>query len=243
MFRFNMNMGIGIEPKTIRFFENKGIKFFDGFNATIKDKKPVKVFFGPNPDNNLASILVTNQKGDRLGFYDLSFKKDKSLMEGVQIFSDKEGENVGEVLTLAALIEFSKNRLNNFKFFSLKESLPFHARFGFIIDNDDPNYILNGLKHVMKSKLQNVDEIKRNAAFFYPKIKHSEDYLPQDKFLLQRGCKVISDYFKFLGRHGLKKLMPDMVNGTDVKFTDWEFETNRNFLNPLMKEHEIDYQF
>ncbi len=236
-------MSFAIGSNTIKFVEKKGIQFFEGFNATIKNQKPVRVFFDGEMDK-VASIHVNDQKGNRLGFYDLEFHKpNKASMEGVQLYADTPNENVGEVLSLASLIEFSKNRLNNFRLFSFKETLPFYARFGFILDNDNPDFILKALNYIKKSKLNHIDEIKYKANFFYPKIEHSEEYLKQDKFLLERGCKVISDYLKYLSRNRIRKNVPPFENGTFVKFTDWEFETNRIYLNPLLKSHNIDYKF
>ncbi len=236
-------MGSSIGLSTINFVEKKGIQFFDGFNATIKNKKPVRVFFKETKDT-LGSIQVNDSNGERLGFYDLEFfKPDKASMEGIQLYADTQKENVGEVLSLAALIEFSKNRLNHFRLFSFKETLPFHARFGFIIDNDNEDFILKALNYIKKSKLKYIDELKYKASFFYPRIERSDIYLKEDKYLLERGCKVISDYLKFLSRNNIKKNVPPFENGAFVKFTDWEFETNRNYLNPLLKSHNIDYQF
>lgn len=236
-------MSLAIGSNTIKFVEKKGIKFFEGFNATIKNEKPVRVFFDGEMGET-ASIHVRDKKGNKLGFYDLKFNTpDKSSMEGVQLYADEPHENVGEVLSLAALIEFSKNNLNHFRLFSFKETLPFHARFGFILDNKNEDFILKALDYIKKSKVRYIDEIKYKASFFAPRIEQSEKYLKEDKYLLERGCKVISDYLKHLSRNKINKNVPPFENGSWVQFTDWEFETNRIFLNPLLEKHNIDYRF
>ena len=97
-------MSLAIGSNTIKFVEKKGIKFFEGFNATIKNEKPVRVFFDGEMGET-ASIHVRDKKGNRLGFYDLKFNTpDKASMEGVQLYADEPHENVGEVLSLAALM-------------------------------------------------------------------------------------------------------------------------------------------
>lgn len=236
----HMSMVIG--SPTIKFFEKKGIQFFEPFKAVARFRKPVNVHFDPEPDT-FASIQVSDLGGKRLGFYDLEFKKDESLIDGKQLFADVERENIGEILSLASFIEFSKNKFKTFKFFSLKETLPFHARYGFLIENDDPYYIMNGLKAVMKSKINYVDDLKRSATLLYQKIRTNRDYFSQDKATLDQGCKVISDYLKIIGRNDLKKHTPDMVNGTYVKLTDEGLSANRNYLTMLAKKHGIDYRF
>ncbi|MBQ8460672.1 hypothetical protein IJ541_11320 [bacterium] len=238
----NISMELKIRPQTVRFYEKKGIQFFRDFSALNKAKNPVNISI-PKPGME-TSIEITNSTGKKLGFFDLQFKKEQSQLDGIQLLSEVEHENIGELLTLSSLMEFSKNRLNNFKFFSLEETIPFHMRYGFIIDNDDPNYILNALKQITKSDLRNIDELKYRATFFYKKIKEAMRATPENNETLQRGCKVISDYIKFLTRNKLQKQHGIYLeNGSDVKFTDYELMVEKGYLNSLLQTHKINYEF
>jgi hypothetical protein len=48
---------------------------------------------------------------------------------------------------------------------------------------------------------------------------------------------------KQLSRTGMKKFMPEMENGTPVKFSDYELLTNKAYLNKLLEQHNINYRF
>ena len=123
-----MNMALEILTRQpIKFYEKQGIKFFEPFNAVDKFKKPV--------------TAENHQKKQSL--YGLQFNIAKREMQGVTLAADPRKEGLGELLNLAALIEFHKNNLNRFKVFSLKESIQFYARYGFKIVSDDVDYILN----------------------------------------------------------------------------------------------------
>lgn len=233
-------MKVGLKPQTLNFIEENGIKFFERFTALDKNKVPIKIAFD-NYDE-FTRITAKDSKDEELGFYSLLFKKDERAIEGNQIIAHEQGRNIGQILTLSSLIELSKNQLNKFKLFSLRDAIPFHTRLGFIIDSDDPYYICDGLKQVAKTKLPNTDEFKYNAKFFLPKVKDGNNYIKEDKFIFYRGCKVISDFMKFVSQNGFKKGMPKLDNGCYMYFSDNEILTNRRFLNPLLKQHNIDYE-
>ena len=143
-------------------------------------------------------------------------------MQGVTLAADPRKEGLGELLNLAALIEFHKNNLNRFKVFSLKESIQFYARYGFKIVSDDVDYILNGLKLVMKSKNPRLENLRRDADFFYPKIAGTQK--SDDPFLKERGCEVISNYLKYLARNNNKVDSSKLEYSSNMMFTDWNLK-------------------
>lgn len=234
-------MSICFEPAPIRFYVKKGIQFMEPFKTLDKSRRPITVAVH-NLQNDMDSIVVKNARGDEVGNFDLMFKKGERTLEGHQLFADVEGENIGEILTLSSLVEFSKNGLNYFKLKSLKETIPFYARYGFILDNKDPDFILNGLRQIMKTKAPQSDDFRYSASFFYPKIKNYEEGVEDDKFLFLRGCKVISNFLAHLTRNRLQKYTPELISGSRMKYTDWETETNRIFLNQKLREHDIGYK-
>ncbi len=221
----------------IKFYEKQGIKFFEPFNAVDKFKKPVKLFFDETEE--LTTLTAENHQ-KKQSLYGLQFNIAKREMQGVTLAADPRKEGLGELLNLAALIEFHKNNLNRFKVFSLKESIQFYARYGFKIVSDDVDYILNGLKLVMKSKNPRLENLRRDADFFYPKIAGTQK--SDDPFLKERGCEVISNYLKYLARNNNKVDSSKLEYSSNMMFTDWEFETNRDYLNSLLDGHEINYR-
>jgi len=234
-------MVIELKPQTIKFIEKKGLQFFEDFRAVDKHKLPITLSI-PKPDT-FTSIKALNKDGEDVGHYDILFKKDKSVLEGTQLLVDDEGKQIGEILSLSSLIEFSKNGLNHFNLYSLADSLPFHLRLGFLINNDNPKYILEGLRQVMKTKLPHMEDFKHDATFVYTKIAQTDETTPEGITFMKQGCKVISDYIKFLSRNHIKKGMPEFDTGTNITFSDWELKTNKEFLEGLLKKHNIDYNF
>lgn len=231
-------MGIEILTRQpIKFYEKQGIKFFEPFNAVDKFKKPVKMFF--EESDELATIVAENHQ-NKQSLYGIQFDIPKREMDGVTLAAEPRREGLGELLNLAALIEFHKNNLNHFKVFSLKESIPFYTRYGFKIDSEDIDYILRGLKMVMKSKSPRLENLRRDADFFYPKIAGTQK--SDDPFLKERGCEVISNYLMNISRNNNKFDSSKLDQSSHMKFTDWEFETNRDYLNNLFDKHEINYK-
>jgi hypothetical protein len=168
-----------------------------------------------------------------------------SEMEGVQIYVNKSATdaNLGQILTLSSLMEFKLNKLNMFKLFTFKETLPFHLKYGFVIDSENPDYILDGIKQIKKSKVPNLDDIKQRADKLLPKLTSRDYAVSGDKKLLEKGCEVVSEYITYLSRMGLKKEMPKFDYGTHLKLSTWDFERNKVYLNELLKRHKIDFQF
>lgn len=234
-------MKVGFKPQVLNFVEEKGIKFFERFTALDKNQAPITLGF--DSFDKVTKITAKDLSGEDLGFYKIGFKDNERAIDGIQLLAYEENRNVGQLLTLSSLIELSKNQLNKFKLFSLRDSIPFHTRLGFIIDSDDPYYICDGLKQVAKTKLPNTEDFKYKAKFFLPKVKDGDNYINEDKFIFYRGCKVISDFMKFVSHNGFKKGMPKLDNGCYMYFSDSEIITNRRFLNSLMDQHKIDYKF
>ena len=69
-------------------------------------------------------------------------------MIGDSLAADPRNQGIGEVLNLAALMEFHKNKFNRFNLFSLKEAIQFYTRFGFKIINYDKGFIFNNFKNL-----------------------------------------------------------------------------------------------
>lgn len=236
-------MGISIKPQTVKFYEKKGLQFFEDFVALDKYKKPFKVGFEEEPDT-FSVICAKDKNTDKLlGTCGIDIDKPNLSMVCSEILVDEEKKNIGQVLTLSSLMEFSKNKLNHFNLFSLKEALPLYMRFGFLIDNDNPYFILDGLRQVIKTKAPSCEEFKRDAKFFYNKVQACDSVGGEDKTLFSNACSVISGFMKQLSRTGMKKFMPEMENGTPVKFSDYELLTNKAYLNKLLEQHNINYRF
>jgi len=236
-------MKIDFSKRAISFYEQNGIKFFNKFNSLNTRMKSVDLHI-PQP-GKVTAIMADDAEGQNLGTFEIIFHKDKSTIEGKQLISYKEREGNGQLLTLAAIMELAKNRMNKLTYFAGDtKNIPFLAKFGFILENDDTRYIMNGLKQVMKSKLPNIEEFKYKSRYLHSRLDMLGDVVPDDKSLFQIGCRVLSDYFKFLARHNApKKLYPYMEVGSDMKFTDWELVTNKRYLNYLMDKHYLDYKF
>jgi hypothetical protein len=236
-------MGISINPNNFKIVENQGLKFFNNLSAIDKFGKKVKISI-ENPEP-FTSIKVHGASKNPLGFYDINLSKSDETLEGVQLYvnQDTSNANLGQILTLSSLIEFKINQLKNFKLFTLKEAIPFHAKYGFVIDNDNPEFLLDGMKQIKKSKVPNLDDLKQKASLLMPKLSSREYTVANDPKTLEQACKTLSEYIKYLSRLGLKKEEPTFDYGTRLKLSTWDFEKNKVYLNELLKKHKIDFQF
>lgn len=240
MFCFNKSMSFQIlRRQPIEFYENKGIKYFKPFEAIDKAKKPLKLYNNEDCLYSPPAIIAENHQG-KFSSYELGFDTKTRTLTGDTLASEPRNQGIGEVLNLAALIEFHKNKFNKFNLFSLKEAIQFYTRFGFKILNNDKNFILKNLINVEKSKEPIFDELKKDVAFFKPRIegKISSD----DKYLNQRANDVFSNYLKELSRKHIKYDSSKIEHGSNMEFSDWEFEINRDYLNSLFDKHEINYK-
>ncbi len=229
-------------PQQIRFYEKRGFQFLERFQTLNKSRKPMFVFM-ENKVNNVDTIKISDAVDNKLGSFDLMFSPDERTIYGHNFKVETEGEHVGEMLSLSSLMELAQNKFNFLKMYATKERLPFFSRYGFVIDNENPEYIFHALKQIEKTRAPESDDFQYSAKFYGPKVLNSEEYLHEDPFILQRGCKVISDFLAHLARRHLDRHIPELIDGSKIKFSDWEFETNRWRLNPMLKEHEIDYNF
>lgn len=227
----------------IKFVERSGIKFFKPFLATNKYGDTVQVRYGKKTIND-TKILVSNEYGRDLGECNLNFIKDERTIHSrlLRVYEGDEGKGIGELLGLTGLLELWGNNWNNFKLFSLRQSMGFFAKLGFKLDTDDADYIIEGLKYI-KRKAKINPEAARNAEFFLPKVQHYPESLKDDEFLLDHSANVISKYMKEIMRRGQKRYMPNYECGSHFKFTDWEFLTEKNYLNHLLEKHNIDFRF
>ncbi len=228
-----------LRRQPIEFFENKGVKYFKPFVALDKTKKTLKVYNLEDCQYSPPSIIAENHQG-KFSSYEVYLDSNTRTMIGDSLAADPRNQGIGEVLNLAALMEFHKNKFNRFNLFSLKEAIQFYTRFGFKIINEDKGFILNNLKNVEKSKGAIFNELRKDVAFFKPRIegKISSD----DKYLTQRANDVFSNFLKELSRKHIKYNSSKIDHGTNMEFSDWEFEINRDYLNSLFDKHEINYK-
>ena len=228
-----------LRRQPIEFFENKGVKYFKPFVALDKTKKTLKVYNLEDCQYSPPSIIAENHQG-KFSSYEVYLDSNTRTMIGDSLAADPRNQGIGEVLNLAALMEFHKNKFNRFNLFSLKEAIQFYTRFGFKIINEDKGFILNNLRNVEKSKGAIFNELRKDVAFFKPRIegKISSD----DKYLNQRANDVFSNFLKELSRKHIKYNSSKIDHGTNMEFSDWEFEINRDYLNSLFDKHEINYK-
>ena len=236
-------MKIDYSKRAVSFYEKNGLKFFNKFNALNTRLKSVDLHVVDK--DKFHAIMIDDAEGSNLGTFEINFRKDLSTIVGQQLISYTEREGNGQLLTLAAIMELAKNNMNKLTYFAgdLK-NIPFLAKFGFILENDDTRYLMNGLKQIMKSKLPNIEEFKYKSRYLHSMLDMLGDVVPDDKSLFHSGCRVLSDYIKFLVRHKYpKKYYPYLEVGSDMKFTDYELLINKNYLNKLMDSHYLDYKF
>lgn len=228
-----------LRRQPIEFFENKGVKYFKPFVALDKTKKTLKVYNLEDCQYSPPSIIAENHQG-KFSSYEVYLDSNTRTMIGDSLAADPRNQGIGEVLNLAALMEFHKNKFNRFNLFSLKEAIQFYTRFGFKIINEDKGFILNNLRNVEKSKGAIFNELRKDVAFFKPRIegKISSD----DKYLTQRANDVFSNFLKDLSRKHIKYNSSKIDHGTNMEFSDWEFEINKDYLNSLFDKHEINYK-
>lgn len=220
----------------VKFYEKQGIKFFEDFQAVDKFNKPVKVFMDQN-ENAIKALNFQNKRSD----YVIGFNIPQREMTGITLSAEPPKANIGEILNLSALMEFRENMLNYFKLFSLKESIQFYMRYGFKLVSDDVEEILRYLKMVMKSKPQKYENYRYSANFYYPRVAGKIEC--DDKFLKQRACDVASNYIQQLSKDGVKVSPYEFKYSVHMRFTDWDFQINRDYLNSLLDKHKINYRF
>lgn len=222
----------------IKFYEKDGIKFFEKFKAADKYNKPVDVFIDTVSDD--SPIIKAKNFQNKDSEFMLQFNIPQREMEGVTLNADPRKQGLGEILNLAGIIEFHKNNLNKFKVFSLQETIQLYTRYGFKLVTNDVDEILHNLKMVMRSKSEKYNYLRYAAKFYAPKLAGKEP--SDDPFLKQRGCEVVSNYLQALSKEH-KKIDPfDLKHSSNMQFTDWEIETNRDYLNSLMDLHKINYK-
>lgn len=235
-------MGIDFSKRAVTFYQNNGLVFFNKFEALNSRMKPVKLqITEPKP---ITTIRVENLEGSDLGTFDITIDKARSTIVGRQLLSYEEREGNGQLLTLGAIMELAKNKMNKLTYFSGEKTIPFLTKLGFIIDNEDTRYIMNGLKQVIKSKMTGIEDIREKAKFYYPRLDILGDVVPDDKTIFKNSCRVLSDYIKLITRNNYpKKYLPYFDVGSDMKFSDWEIQTDRMYLNSLMDKHCLDFKF
>ncbi len=236
-------MSLKIGQNQIEFVEKRGIKFFKPFWAVDKYGNPVKIHYDKNPGKT-AHMLASDRYDRVLGQYDLNFIKEERTIHApiLNVREHEQEKGIGQILSLAGLIELWGNNWNKFKLFSLKKTMGFHAKLGFKLDTDDVSYIVEGLNFV-KGKAKVNPATASSAEFFLPKVKHYPESLKDDPFILQRGANVISEFMKDITRRGQEKYMPNYMCGSDFKFTDWDFVIEKDYLNKLLEKFNIGFRF
>ncbi|MBD5401635.1 hypothetical protein HDR58_02380 [bacterium] len=220
----------------LKFYEKNGVKFFEDFYAVDKFKRPVKVFMGSQ--NNCSTIFTENVDKQR-AFYEIDINPQGREMLGSSMEANPKRQGIGEILNLAALIEFHKNKLNYFRLFSLKDAIPMYARYGFKMITDSVDEILHNLHMVQRSSDRYL-HLKRNAFYYYPQVAGS--VASDDPYMLRRASDVVSNYMKEMSRNGERVDASQLKYDAKMVFTDWEFQTDRNYLNEMLDKHEINYK-
>lgn len=220
----------------LRFYDKKGVKYFENFNAVDKLKKTVKLSIEHDDMPSIKAVNFENKES----MYSINIDVPKREMQGVTLNTEPHHQGIGEILNLAAIIEFQKNNLNKFKVFSLRESIQFYTRYGFNLITEDSDEIMHNLKLILNSKPEKFNNLRRDAKFYYPQISGKE---PQtDPFVKQRACDIISKYLQILSKEH-KKVNPYSIKySSQMMLSDWNIETNRDYLNSLMDLHEINYK-
>lgn len=225
-----------ITRQPIKFFEKKGIQYFEPFDAVDNMKKPVRIFL--NHTEPTAGISAKNFL-DSTSRCDLEFNMDDKSIYNKALQASPEKRGMGEILNLVSFIEFHKNKLKKLWLHSYGESVPFFSQFGFRIDSDNDELILDGLVKVIKSKSPNIQNVRDDAYRLYPYVYFPEIKNPE---ILKRSCDTISEYLKQVVRARDKNENISINNFTKMVFDDTDLEKNKEYLNTLLDKHEINYQ-
>lgn len=230
-------MAIEILSRTpLRFYNKKGVKYFENFYAVDKLKQPVNISI--DHSDIMPSIKAVNHQ-NKESMYSINIDVPQREMKGITLNTEPHNQGIGEILNLAAIIEFQQNNLNKFNVFSLRESIQFYTRYGFNLVTEDAEEILHNLKLVLKAKPEKFNNLKSKAKFYLPQISSNSK---TDPFVKQRACDVISKYLQSLSKEH-KKINPyNLKYSSQMLLNDWNIETNRDYLNSLMDLHEINYK-
>lgn len=235
-------MVVDFSKRAISFYNKNGLVFFNKFEALNSRMKTVRLQM--TKEEPMTTIMIENPKGRELGTFDININKRNSTIEGKLLVSYDEKEGNAELMTLAAIMELAKNKMNRLTYTSGERNVPFLAKLGFIIDTDDSRYIMRGLKQIMRSRIPNIDELKRKSAFWYPKLHDLGNSMPEDKSIFAFSCKVLSDYIKLISRYKYpSRCYPFFGVGANMRFSSFELQTEQTFLNKLTEKHCIDYKF
>jgi len=237
-------MALRVEQKQINFIEKKGIKYLGTFWAKDVNGEPLKIHFEPEADRH-ANLVARDVHGTDVGNYQMNFFPEKSEIEGdvlaIRDFAQRKG--IGQILSICGLMELWANKWQKFTLLTFERTLGFHTNLGFKIENFNPNFLLDGLKPMLKTRVPLETGMKEQAAELIPKLKEFKRTLKDPDGALQKGALLLSDYMKLLMRKNLSDKLPRFMTGAYMKFTPKEFETDGAYLNSMLKLRDIDFKF
>ncbi len=222
-----------LRKNPITFYQHDGIKLFKEIEAVDKFKKPLKISLESD-----SSIIAKDTYNSDISLYEINFDREKKEAEGLSLVANPKKKGIGEVLNLASLIIFNENKFNLFKVFSLRDSIPFYAKFGFNIRSKNPDEVLHNLKFVTKEKDGKYFDSANSAKFFFSKMKDPQNR--GDNFELANN--VVGDYLRSKIRNGEKIDSDDLYNHAHMEFSALDTVKNREYLNEMLEKHEINYQ-
>lgn len=222
-----------LRKNPITFYQKGGIKFFNEFDAVDKFKKPLKISWDKE-----TSIAAKDSYNSDVSLYELELESGKKEAHGLSLVANPKEKGIGEVLNLASLITFNENKFNLFKVFSLRDSIPFYAKFGFNIKSDDPVEVAHNLKFVAKEKDGRYFDISNSARFFLKEMEQS----PKSGKNFELANSVVGDYLRSLIRNGQKADSDDLYAHSHMEFTALDAAKNREYLNEMLEKHQINYQ-
>ena len=220
----------------IKFIEKHGVQYFEPFEAVDNMNKPVNVFLEATEP---ATKMVAKNFLDSFSRCDLSIDSENKSIYNKVLMASPAKRGMGEILNLASIIEFHKNKFKNLSLHSYKESVPYFSQYGFRIDSDYEDLILDGLVKVIKSKSPDLQKIRDEAYALYPYV-----YFPEikDPEILRRSCDTISEYLKQVVRARDTKENISINSFTKMMFEEADLEKNKDYLNTLLDKHKINYQ-
>ncbi len=224
-----------LRKQPIKFYEYKGLKFFEPFRAVDNAKKPLDLFWNHKPES--STIVAKSTYNDNISLYDIEANRLSNRYRGLAIVANPKRKGIGEVLNLASIINFKENNFSDYSVFALRDSIQFYTKYGFNLLSSNVNEVVHNLKFLTKDKSERFDDLKDSARFFMKKIEKGE----KGEYFVQ-GNNLVSDYIRTLARNGQKIDGDDLYSHTHMHFSTIDTIRNKDYLNELLDKHEIDYK-
>lgn len=180
------------------------------------------------------TIKLTSDKTKyKLGFEDLVFNPEDNEIIGEIIKTDFRYQykyKIGEVISLASIIELLENKLNAIKIFAKNTAVLFHARYGFKSNADELQYIRESIRGLLNDQRPEAKKFKNDI----------QEKLLRDDF---KGCTDILDkYFQELIKSNTNPINNPVSSSLFMNLTAKNVKDNANFYNKLFEKHQIDYK-